>query len=67
MTLRLLFDEIRSNLIQICNTMGYTPTDFDISQASRPEFGDVSCNIGFLLAKSLKKRPFDIAKTIAIG
>lgn len=66
MTLRLLFDEIRSNLIQICNTMGYSSTDFDISQASRPEFGDVSCNIGFLLAKSLKKRPFDIAKTIAI-
>ncbi len=66
MTLRLLFDEIRSNLIQICNTMGYPSTDFDVAQASRSEFGDVSCNIGFLLAKSLKKRPFDIAKTIAI-
>ncbi len=65
MTLRLLFDEIRSNIIEICNKMNYPSTNFDITEASRPEFGDVSCNIGFLLAKSLKKRPFDIAETIA--
>jgi len=65
MTLRLLFDEIRSNVQKICADLGYPQFEFDISEASRPEFGDVSCNIGFLLAKQLKKKPFDISESIA--
>ncbi len=65
MTLRLLFDQIRLDVKQACDTLGYTQTEFDISEASRPEFGDVSCNVGFLLAKALKKRPFDIAQVLA--
>ncbi|MGI0073866.1 MAG: arginine--tRNA ligase [Nitrosotalea sp.] len=65
MTLRLLFEEIRSNVQKICVDLGYSPVEFDVSEASRPEFGDVSCNIGFLLAKPLKKKPFDIAESIA--
>ncbi len=65
MTLRLLFDEIRSNVQKICVDLGYPSVPFDLSEASKPEFGDVSCNIGFLLAKQLKKRPFDIAESIA--
>lgn len=65
MTLRILFDEIRLGVKQACTRLGYPETEFDISEASRPEFGDVSCNIGFLLAKALKKRPFDIAQTLA--
>ena len=65
MTLRLLFNEIRLGVKQICDRLGYPETEFDVAEASRPEFGDVSCNIGFLLAKALKKRPFDIAQTLA--
>lgn len=65
MTLRLLYDEIRLGVKQLCDTLGYPQTEFDISEASRPEFGDVSCNVGFLLAKALKKKPFDIAQTLA--
>ncbi|MDR3782140.1 MAG: arginine--tRNA ligase [Candidatus Nitrosotalea sp.] len=65
MTLRILFDEIRLGVKDACTRLGYSETEFDISEASRPEFGDVSCNIGFLLAKALKKRPFDIAQTLA--
>ncbi len=65
MTLRLLYDEIRLGVQQTCDTLGYPQTEFDVSEASRPEFGDVSCNVGFLLAKSLKKKPFDIAQTLA--
>jgi arginyl-tRNA synthetase len=64
MTLRILFDEIRLGVKDACTRLGYSETEFDISEASRPEFGDVSCNIGFLLAKALKKRPFDIAQTL---
>jgi arginyl-tRNA synthetase len=65
MTLRLLFDEIQSSVQKICVNIGYPQIEFDVSEASRPEFGDVSCNIGFLLSKSLKKKPFDIAESIA--
>ena len=65
MTLRILFDEIRLGVNQVCIRLGYPETEFDISEASRPEFGDISCNIGFLLAKALKKRPFDIAQILA--
>jgi arginyl-tRNA synthetase len=65
MTLRLLHDEIRSNMQKTCSKLNYPETKFEVSEASRPEFGDVSCNVAFLLAKSLKKKPFDIAKTIS--
>ena len=65
MTLRLLLDEIRSNIQQICSKLNYPETKFEVSEASRAEFGDVSCNIAFLLANSLKKKPFDIAKIIS--
>ena len=65
MTLRLLYDEIRLGVKQLCDSLGYPKTEFDISEASRPEFGDVSCNVGFLLAKALKKKPFDIAQILA--
>jgi arginyl-tRNA synthetase len=63
--MRLLFDEIRLSVNQLCDMLGYPATEFDVSEASRPEFGDVSCNVGFLLAKTLKKRPFDIVQKLA--
>lgn len=65
MTLRLLCDEIRLGVQKLCDTLGYPKIEFDISEASRSEFGDVSCNVGFLLARALKKKPFDIAQTLA--
>jgi len=65
MTLRLLYNEIRLGVKLVCDTLGYPQTEFDVSEASRPEFGDVSCNVGFLLSKALKKKPFDIAQTLA--
>ena len=65
MTMRFLLDEIRLNIQQICSKLNYPEIKFEISEASRAEFGDVSCNIAFLLAKPLKKKPFDIAKIIS--
>src|SRR5574342_323213 len=65
MTLRLLLDEIRSNIQQICSKLHYPAIKFEVSEASRPEFGAVSCNVSFLLAKQLKKKPFDIANIIS--
>ncbi|MGI0059333.1 MAG: arginine--tRNA ligase, partial [Nitrosotalea sp.] len=65
MTLRLVYDEIRLGVNNACNALGYPKVEFDVSEASRPEFGDVSCNVGFLLAKALKKRPLDVSQSIA--
>ncbi len=65
MTLRMLFDEIRANVQKISGELGYPAVTFDLSEASKPEFGDISCNIGFLLSKHLKKRPSDISESIA--
>ena len=65
MTIRLLIDEIRSRLKQISNELNYPQVDFEVSEASRSEFGDISCNIAFLLAKNLKKRPSEIADIIS--
>lgn len=65
MTLRLLFNDIKSNIKQICTKLNYPQIEFEVSEASRSEFGDVSCNVAFLLARQLKKKPFDIAKKIS--
>ena len=65
MTKRLLFDEIKSTVRKISADLGYPEVDFEVSEASKPEFGDASCNIGFLIAKSQKKRPSEIAQSIA--
>jgi arginyl-tRNA synthetase len=36
--------------------------NFDISDSPRKEFGDITCNIAFKLSKSVKKRPYEIAR-----
>ena len=35
---------------------------FDISEAPRKEFGDITCNIAFRLSKSVKRHPYEIAR-----
>ncbi len=65
MTLRLLFDEIRLNLKRISDELHYPTIEFEVAEASKPEFGDISCNIAFLLAKQLKKKPFEIATIVS--
>lgn len=65
MTLRILFEEIKSTIKKISADLGYPDVSFEVSEASKPEFGDASCNIGFLLAKPLKKRPSEVSEKIA--
>lgn len=65
MTLRLLLDEIKSNIQQICVKLDYPTVQFEVAEAAKPDFGDISCNVAFLLAKPLRKRPYDVAKDIS--
>jgi arginyl-tRNA synthetase len=51
-------------LLTALSNLNYSHPDFNISESPRKEFGDLSCNIAFLLSKKLKRRPVDIANEI---
>ncbi|MBS3923418.1 MAG: arginine--tRNA ligase [Nitrosarchaeum sp.] len=60
MSFKSLIDEIENNLHKILEDMSISDLSFTVEPA-KPGFGDVSSNISFLLAKSLKKSPKEIA------
>ncbi len=64
MSLSILLQEITENLNTILKESGYPETEFSVTP-SKPGFGDVSCNVSFLLAKSLKKKPNEISQQLA--
>jgi arginyl-tRNA synthetase len=64
LTIRLLINEIHQALLTALSNLNYSHPDFNISESPRKEFGDLSCNIAFLLSKKLKRRPVDIANEI---
>lgn len=65
MTFRLFKDEVRRLVGQALSDAGYPSVDFDVSEPPQKEFGDLSCNAGFLLAKHAKKPPQKIAAELA--
>jgi arginyl-tRNA synthetase len=56
--------EIRETISSALVNLGYSEPDFDVSEPPRKEFGDLTCNVAFLLSKKLKRHPFDIAREI---
>ena len=64
LTFRLLINEIRQAVSNSLINLNYVHQDFDISESPRKEFGDLSCNVAFLLSKALRRRPVDIANEI---
>jgi arginyl-tRNA synthetase len=65
MTLRILIDQIRELVSSTLAFSGYPVIDFDVSEPPKKEFGDLSCNVAFLLSKSLKKPPSEIATELS--
>jgi arginyl-tRNA synthetase len=65
MTFRLFKDEVRRLVGQALDDTGYPAVEFDVSEPPQKEFGDLSCNAGFLLAKHAKKPPAKIAAELA--
>ena len=65
MTFLELLADIRHNIDKIFISQEYENVNFSV-EVSKPGFGDITCNAAFLLAKSLKRSPHDIAKTIAV-
>ena len=64
MTFKILLEEIEKNLQSIISELDMPSTPF-VLEPAKEGFGDVTCNIAFLAAKSLKKRPQEIALSIA--
>ena len=61
MTLRVLINEARELVSFALTSTGYPVIAFDVSEPPQQAFGDLSCNVAFLLSKHLKKPPSKIA------
>lgn len=64
MTFKILLEEIQSNVQNIIEQLDLPKLSF-VVEPSKLDFGDVTCNVSFLLSKHLKKKPYDIAKIIS--
>ena len=65
MTYDALIAQARESIITALDTLCIKNVDFVVEPSARTGFGDVSCNVAFLAAKTLKKPPRDIATDIA--
>lgn len=65
MTFRLFIKEARALLESTVDAAGYPKAAFDISEPPRREFGDLTCNVAFQLARHAKKSPPVIATELA--
>ena len=61
MTFLNLLDSVKKQVNVIIKTLGYENVNFSV-ELSKPGFGDITCNVAFLLAKQLKKNPYEISK-----
>ncbi len=64
MTFKSILDEIENNLNKILSDLSISDVAFSVEPA-KPNFGDVSSNVSFLLAKQLKKSPKEIAEILS--
>ena len=56
-----IINQVEERTSEIINGKGYDDVDF-VVEYSRSGFGDITCNVAFLLTKSLKKTPQEIAQ-----
>ena len=59
-----IINQVKDNTSKIISEKGYDNVDF-VVEYSRSGFGDITCNVAFLLAKNLKKNPQEIAQEFA--
>ena len=60
----IFIDEVLENLKKVFVELGFPLVPFSVEPA-KTGFGDITCNAPFLLAKQLKKKPFEISKEIS--
>ena len=59
-----IINQVKENTSKIISEKGYDNVDF-VVEYSRSGFGDITCNVAFLLAKNLKKNPQEVAQEFA--
>ena len=59
-----LLENIRKETSEILDSQNYDPVTFSVESA-KPGFGDITCNVAFLLSKQLKKSPQEISKELS--
>ena len=59
-----LLENIRKETSEILDSQNYDPVSFSVESA-KPGFGDITCNVAFLLSKQLKKSPQEISKELS--
>ena len=64
MTFKSIIDEIENNLNKILFDLNISDVRFSVEPA-KPGFADVSSNVAFLLAKTLKKSPKEISEILS--
>jgi arginyl-tRNA synthetase len=64
MTFKILLEEIYLNIQKIIDELELPQVSF-VVEPTKLNFGDVTCNVSFLLAKHLKKKPYEVAKIIS--
>jgi len=64
MSIQILLDEIKTNLTRILNDLNFPSVTFSVEPAKKG-FGDVTCNVCFLLAKNLSQKPDEVAQKIS--
>jgi arginyl-tRNA synthetase len=61
-----ILNQVKQNISKIIEEKGYDKVNF-VVEPSKSGFGDITCNIAFLLAKTLKKAPQQIAEEFAVS
>ena len=56
-----ILNQVKQHISKIIEEKGYDKVNF-VVESSKSGFGDITCNIAFLLAKTLKKTPQQIAE-----
>ncbi|MDQ5869770.1 MAG: arginine--tRNA ligase [Thermoproteota archaeon] len=64
MTFQRFKDQIDDVMRDSLKNMGYEGQEYELLEPTKKEFGDITCNVAFLLGKKLKKSPYEIASTI---
>jgi len=64
MSFQILLDEVKTNLTKCLQDLSFPSVLFSVEPAKK-EFGDVTSNACFLLAKKLNQKPSEIAKKIS--
>ena len=59
-----ILNQVKKNISKLIEEKGYDRVGF-VVEPSKSGFGDITCNVAFLLAKSLKKSPQEIAQEFA--